>query len=576
MAKIAIDPVTRVEGHLRVEAQIDNGKVTDAWSAGTMFRGLELVLRNRDPREAWMMAQRICGVCTTVHALCSVRAVENAFSIAIPDNARLLRNIIENAQFIHDHVIHFYHLHALDWVDVVSALSADPAATATLQKSVSSWPNNTATYFKTVQDRLKSLVASNQLGIFANGYWGHPAYKLSKEANLMLVAHYLEALNFQRDFIKIHAMLGGKSPHPQTYCVGGMAIPLDKTNSNAINPGKIATLKTLAKQAVDFVGQVYLPDLVVVAKAYKDWANYGAGVGNFLAFGDWPQNLTDPVGSQLFPRGAVYFKNLTKTPVPVDMSLIKEFIAHSWYSYTGGDSVGLHPSQGQTTANYTGPTPPYDWLNTSGKYSWLKAPRLNGYPMEVGPLARIVVGYAKGQARMRELVNYYLAQLGLPKTALFSTLGRVLARGIETQILVENLVPWLDQLNAKISANDLTIANNTKWDPATWPATASGFGVTEAPRGALGHWLSVANQKITLYQAVVPTTWNASPRDAANKRGPYEESLLGTPVADPNRPLEILRTIHSFDPCMACAVHVVDAQRKSVVKIENSLEYAGV
>jgi Ni,Fe-hydrogenase I large subunit len=567
MAKIAIDPITRIEGHLRIEAQIDNGKVTDAWSAGTMFRGIELILKDRDPREAWMLAQRICGVCTTVHAICSVRAIEDALGITIPTNARILRNILEATQCVHDHIIHFYHLHALDWVDIVSALSGDPSAASTLQRSMSDWANSSPSYFTTVKTRLQTFVNSGQLGIFANGYWGHPAYRLPPEANLVLAAHYLEALNFQREYIKIHATLGGKNPHPQTYTVGGMAIPLDKTSSNALTPAKIDAMRAIAKTGLDFVTKVYVPDVLLVAQHYRGWSTKGRGVGNFLSFGDYP----DAGGSRYLPRGVVVNRDLSTSPSGMDQNKIKEYVAHSWYSYTGGDSAGLHPASGQTTVNFTGPQPPFSFLNTAGKYSFLKTPRYNELPVEVGALARMVVAYAKNHTRVRELINGVLSKLGLGSSAVFSTLGRVAARAVEAQVLSEQLDIWFSSLKDNINAGNITIANNAKWSRSTWPASATGFGATEAPRGALGHWVSISAGKISKYQCIVATQWNGSPRDAAGKRGAFEEALINTPVADPSRPLEILRTIHSFDPCMACAVHVLDPSGKPVTQISNSL-----
>jgi hydrogenase large subunit len=571
MAKIAIDPVTRIEGHLRIEAQIDNGRVTDAWSVGTMFRGLEIILRNRDPREAWMLAQRICGVCTTVHAICSVRAVENALGLTIPANARILRNVIEAAQFVHDHVIHFYHLHALDWVDVTSALNADPAKTSSLQKTISDWPNNSAAYFTTVRDRLKKLVASSQLGLFANGYWGHPAYTLPPEANLLLVAHYLEALNFQRDFVKIHAILGGKNPHPQTYAVGGMAIPLSATNSNALTPTKIDSIKALVQQARQFVRDVYLRDVILLGQSYRDWATRGQGVGDLLSVGDFPMDDAAGPENLFLPRGLVMGRDLSRRPDPLDPANIREYVTRSWYNYTGGDKAGLHPAQGQTSPNYTGAKPPYTMLNTDAKYSWLKAPRYADRPMEVGPLARMAVAYAAGHAYVQQALDAVLDEAGLQPSDVFSTLGRVVARAVETSVLVERLPGWLDELSANIRAGKTTVHNGAKWSPSTWPASATGWGSTEAPRGALFHWLTIANGKIGNYQCVVPTTWNGSPRDHLGQRGPFEEALLNTPVADPARPLELIRTIHSFDPCMACAVHVLDAGGAPLARLENAL-----
>src|SRR5690242_2829585 len=289
MAKIVVDPITRIEGHLRIEAEVNDGKITDAWSSSTMFRGIEKILKGRDPRDAWFWTQRFCGVCTTVHAIASIRAVEDALKIKIPPNAQLIRNIIIGIQNVQDHVIHFYHLHALDWVDVTSALKADPAKTSALASSLSDWPNDSAVYFKGVQDRIKTFVASGRLGPFANAYWGHPAYRLPPEANLMAVAHYLEALDWQREFIKLHAILGGKNPHLQSFLVGGMATPIDPNSQAALNAGTIAQLKDLTARARDFVTRVYIPDLLAIASFYKDWAGRGRGIGNYLAFGEYPE-----------------------------------------------------------------------------------------------------------------------------------------------------------------------------------------------------------------------------------------------------------------------------------------------
>ena len=417
---LVIDPITRIEGHLRIELSINNGVITDAWAASTMFRGIEPILIGRDPRDAAGYTQRICGVCTSNHAVASVQAVENALGITIPENARLLRNLMEAAQMVQDHVIHFYHLHALDWVDIVSALSADPTATSNLQKSISTWGNNSPTYFSTVRSKLQTFVDSGQLGLFANGYWGHPAYKLPPEGNLLAAAHYLEALDWQRDFIKFHAYIGGKNPHPQTYVVGGMAVPLDPSNNNALNPTKIAALKTLVAQALDFVTRVYIPDLLLVASFYKDWANTGTGVGNYLAYGDFPTDTSGNPANLFLPRGIVLNKNIAAAPMALDQNLIKEYISRSWYTYSTGDLVPRHPTVGETVPNYTGPTPPYQRLTTDAKYSWLKAPRYDDQPMEVGPLARMLVAYANGHSRVVEMVSLVLNNLQLTPDQLFS------------------------------------------------------------------------------------------------------------------------------------------------------------
>jgi [NiFe] hydrogenase large subunit/hydrogenase large subunit len=565
MTHIVVDPVTRIEGHLRIEAEVEGGRVRDAWSSATMFRGIELILKGRDPRDAWAFTQRICGVCTTVHAIASIRAVENAIGAEPPPNARLLRNLIIASQCVQDHVIHFYHLHALDWVDIVSALSADPGQTATLAQSLSDWPLSSPTYFRGVRDRLKAFVDRGQLGPFANAYWGHSAYRLPPAANLMAVAHYLEALDWQREVIKIHAVLGGKNPHLQSFLVGGMATPIDPDKQASLNAGSLAEIRRLIHKAKDFVNRVYIPDLLAVAGFYKDWAAIGAGVGNYLVYGEYPEEDT-PNARLFLPSGVIRGRDITKVE-RFDPSKITEHIKHSWYEYEGGDGAGKHPSQGETKPKYTGPKPPYERLDTAAKYSWLKSPRYDGLPMEVGPLARMLVAYASGHERVQQLVNGALGKLGVGPAALFSTLGRVAARGLETALLAEKMETWLDELGENMARRDLRIHDNTRWDPDTWPRDATGAGFHEAPRGALGHWVHIQDGAIRNYQCIVPSTWNAGPRDAAGHRGPYEEALLNTPVADAEKPLELLRTVHSFDPCIACGVHVVDAKRREVAAV---------
>ncbi len=565
MTHVVVDPVTRIEGHLRIEAEVDGGKVTDAWSSSTMFRGIETILEGRDPRDAWLFTQRICGVCTTVHAIASLRAVEDAIGAKPPTNARLMRNLVMASQMVQDHVIHFYHLHALDWVDVVNALSADPKATSALAESISDWPKSGPRYFQGIKDRVGAFVARGQLGPFANAYWGHPAYKLPPEANLLAVAHYLEALDWQRDFIKMHALLGGKNPHLQGFVVGGMATPIDFDQQASLNAGSIAEMHRLIQEGKDFVQKVYIPDLMAVASFYKEWAGIGAGVGNYLVYGEYPED--DSANPKMyFPAGVIRNQDISKLE-PFDPAKVTEYVTHSWYSYQSGDNTGLHPYAGQTTPKYTGPQPPFDRLDTGGKYSWLKAPRYDDQPMEVGPLARMLVAYVAGQPQVKALVDGTLAQLGVGPAALFSTLGRVAARGIETAILADKMEGWVDELAKNAGNGDLSIADNSKWDPASWPAECSGAGLHEAPRGALGHWVQIEKGAIKRYQCVVPSTWNAGPRDAAGKRGPYEASLIGTPVAKADQPLEMLRTIHSFDPCLACGVHVCDAQGHEVVSV---------
>ena len=572
--RLVIDPVTRIEGHLRIEAQLQGGVIEAAYSAGTMVRGLELILRGRDPRDAWAFAQRICGVCTVVHAVASVRAVEDALKYPIPPNAELIRNLMIGAQFIHDHVMHFYHLHALDWVDVIAALRADPKATATLAQSLGSHPQSSPGYFADVQKRLKTFAATGQLGIFQNGYWGHPAYRLPPEVNLMAVAHYLEALSWQRDVVALHAILGGKNPHPN-FVVGGAPVAIgifpEQPNLRGGQAGSALDIVGLQRiQAVieamrSFVDQVYVPDTLAIAGFYKDWFQQGEGLGNFLCYGDLPAySIDDPAGF-LFPRGAILKRDLSVVH-EVDLHAddqVQEYVAHSWYDYAAGRDRGLHPYRGETALNYTGPRPPYRHLPVEQAYSWLKAPRWQGHAMEVGPLARVLMLYAKGHAQTRELVGMALKKLDLPLAALFSTMARTAARTLETKILADAMQGWYDQLVANIKAGDVSTFNDALWQPSSWPRHAQGVGFMEAPRGALAHWIVIDDAKIANYQAVVPSTWNAGPRDPQGQPGAYEAALQGHAVHDPKQPLEVLRTIHSFDPCIACAVHLVDERHAS-------------
>jgi len=559
--RIVVDPVTRLEGHLRIEAEVEGGKIVNAFSSGTTFRGLERIMEGRDPRDAWAFVQRICGVCTHIHAIASIQAVEDALDITVPKNAILIRQIMTATQFVQDHVIHFYHLHGLDWIDVVSALQADPKATAVIAQSISSYPKASVGYFTDIQKTIKGFVESGQLGIFANAYWGHPAYKLPPEVNLIGVAHYLEALEWQKDIIKIHTIFGGKNPHPN-YLVGGMACTINVDNDNTLNMERLDLVATEISKAMAFVNQVYLPDLFAIASYYKDWT-YGGGVRNYLAYGTLANQREKNNASDIFPGGAILNRNLNEVfdVNPRDLNQVQEFVDHSWYEYTGSDG-GRHPWKGETKVKYSGPKPPYEQLDTNGKYSWIKTPRWKNQPMEVGPLARMLVGYARGNAAIKGSVDDALGRLGLGQDALFSALGRTLARGLETKLMVDYLKKSYDELLANIKAGDSQVFNPDKWDPSTWPDTAEGVGFTEAPRGALGHWVKIAQSKVNLYQAVVPTTWNAAPEDKAGKKGPYEAALIGTPMADPQKPLEILRIIHSFDPCIACAAHMIDAKTR--------------
>ncbi len=567
--RVVVDPVTRIEGHLRIEAVVgDDGVIKEALSSGTMWRGIELILQGRDPRDAWAFTERICGVCTTVHALTSCRAVEDAVGVQPPKNADLIRNIMFLTQMIQDHVVHFYHLHALDWVDVVSALKADPKATSTLAQQVSPrWPMSSVGYFADIKSTLEKFVASGQLGIFANAYWGHPAYKLPPEANLMAVAHYLEALKWQKEIVKIHTIFGGKNPHPN-YLVGGMPCSIDPDGDNAINIERLNMIKRLIDEAAQVVELMYIPDLLAIASFYPEWASIGGGIGNYLAYGDIPQAGVYTPEKFRIPRGVILNRNLAEVlPIdPKDTTQIQELVPHSWYQYPDGVK-GLHPSEGITKPHYDGPPPPYEYLDEKKTYSWLKTPRWKGHALEVGPLARMLVGYASGRPEYKEVVEGALGALKVPATALFSTLGRTAARGLETQLCARWLKDEFANLIANVKAGDRSTANNSKWDPKSWPTECKGFGFTEAPRGALGHWIHIKNQKIENYQCVVPSTWNASPRDEAGVRGAYESALLGTPMAKADQPLEILRTVHSFDPCLACASHVYDTEGRKLAEV---------
>ncbi|MBI2313508.1 MAG: nickel-dependent hydrogenase large subunit [Betaproteobacteria bacterium] len=580
--RVVVDPVSRIEGHLRVEVNLDSQNVIrNAVSTGTMWRGLEVILKGRDPRDAWAFTERICGVCTGTHALTSVRAVEDALAIKIPENANSIRNIMQLNLQVHDHLVHFYHLHALDWVDVVSALKADPKATSELAQSISPWPLSSPGYFRDLQARLKKFVESGQLGPFMNGYWGNPAYKLPPEANLMAVAHYLEALDFQKEIVKIHTIFGGKNPHPN-WLVGGVpcAINVNDTGAvGAINMERLNLVSGIIDRSLEFVEQVYIPDLLAIASFYKGWL-HGGGLSSksVLSYGDIPERANDySAQNLLLPRGAIINGDLTKVH-EVDLKdpeQIQEFVTHSWYKYPD-ETKGLHPFDGVTEANYKpegqnfkGTRTKIEQLDESAKYSWIKAPRWRGHAMEVGPLARYIVGYVQKKPEFKEPVDMVLKKLDLPLSALFSTLGRTAARGLECQWAAHKQKYFFDKLMASLKAGDTATANVDKWEPATWPKEAKGAGFTEAPRGALGHWIKIKDTRIDNYQCVVPTTWNGSPRDPKGQIGAYEASLMNTPMAKADQPLEILRTIHSFDPCLACSTHVMspDGRQLATVKV---------
>ena len=563
MAKITIDPVTRIEGHLRVDAQVDGGRVTKAWSSGQMFRGIERILQGRDPREAWLFTQRFCGVCTTVHAIASVRTVENALGLEVPLNAQYIRNLIVAAHAMHDHIVHFYHLSALDWVDVVSALKADPAKTSQLAESLSPWKHNSRHELQSVQDKLKTFVEGGQLGPFTNGYWGHPAMRLSPEVNLLAVSHYLQALEYQRKVNQVVAILGSKTPNIQNLAVGGVVNAINLDNQATLNMAKLYAIKDILDEISTFIEQVYFVDVCAVAAMYPDWLGYGKGVTNYLSVPDLP---LDTAGKQFdFPGGTIMNGDLSTVreiksfDEPYFRENVSESIAHAWYD---GD-WSRHPWEEDTE-------PKYSKFEDNGKYSWVKAPRFDGKPMQVGPLAQVLVGFALGHeptvrwAKKTLETAGKVAGVALGPEVLHSTLGRHAARMIRTAVISE-----LAHKHWKLLVDNIGKGDTDIFNPPKFPAGEQrGFGFHEAPRGTLSHWIVIRDGTIHNYQAVVPSTWNAGPRDDKEQPGPYEASLVGNPVADAEQPLELLRTIHSFDPCLACAVHTMDPEGKELARVK--------
>ncbi|MCU7853733.1 MAG: nickel-dependent hydrogenase large subunit [Candidatus Thiodiazotropha sp. (ex Monitilora ramsayi)] len=579
--RVVVDPVTRIEGHMRCEVNVDEENIIrNAVSTGTMWRGLEVILKGRDPRDAWAFTQRICGVCTGTHALTSVRAVEDALGIEIPENANSIRNIMQLTLQAHDHLVHFYHLHALDWVNPVNALKADPKATSELQQQVSpKHAKSSPGYFRDIQNRLKKFVESGQLGPFKNGYWTNPAYLLPPEADLMAVTHYLEALDFQKEIMKIRTIFGGKDPHPN-WLVGGVPCPInvDGVGSvGALNMVNLNQISSIIDSTREFIKNVYIPDILAVGQFYKGWL-YGGGLSstNVLSYGDIPDRANDySTANLMMPRGAIINGNL-KEVHEVDLrnpDEIQEFVPHSWYNYPDGVK-GLHPWDGVTEPNFKlgpnakGSKTNIEQIDEDAKYSWIKAPRWRGHPMEVGPLARYIVGYASGHEAITEQINFVLKTLDVPVTALFSTLGRTAARGLEADWAADKMRYFMDKLMANIKAGDSATANVDNWDPETWPKEAKGVGFSEAPRGALGHWIRIQDTRIDNYQCVVPTTWNGSPRDSEGNIGAFEASLMNTKVARAEEPVEILRTLHSFDPCLACSTHVMSEAGRELAKVK--------
>lgn len=553
MAKrMIIDPITRIEGHLRIEVELDaTNTVRDAWSSITLWRGFETILKGRDPRDAGLITQRFCGVCTYVHYEASILACEDAFKVRPPANARLVRNLISGAQYLYDHIMHFYHLHGLDWVDITSALTADPKKAVEMARAYCANPYNCSeTHYKAVQQRLTKFVQSGRLGPFANAYWGNPSYKLPPEANLIITSHYLDALQVSKIGATMTAIFGGKNPHPQSLVVGGVSSVMD-----ALDASRLGEYLFRLKEMKNFIENAYIPDVLLAATYYKEEGlqGLGGGVKNFLAYGGFP--MDDGWTSLLFPRGLVKAADVAH-PMTLDEEKITEEVSHAWYQ----DKGPLHPYKGWTYPEYTG----FDkggHLKGNEKYSWCKAPRYDGLPYEVGPLARLVVAYAQGHKELKNLIDGTLKAAGLPVTVLFSTLGRTAARAIETKYVADHIEGWVNELIKNVKAGD-----TRTWTKCDVPKKGEGRGMTEPPRGALGHWIRIEDKVIANYQAIVPSTWNCSPRDKGGRRGPYEESLIGLKLAKADEPLEIIRTIHSFDPCMACAVHIIDPQTNEIRK----------
>ncbi|WP_456378779.1 nickel-dependent hydrogenase large subunit [Thiolapillus sp.] len=568
MAKrhIVIDPITRIEGHLRIEVVVDEStnEIVDAYSSSTMFRGIETILKGRDPRDCGLISMRICGVCTVTHYQRSIEAVENAFGInSIPTNARLMRNMIQGALFMHDHIVHYYHLHSLDWVDVTSALQADPAKAFREVRRLADVAGSgafiqDADTLISMKDTLQKFVDRGRLGIFSKGYWGNSGYKLTPEQNLIAMTHYFKALEIQRDLGQMMTIVGGKDPHPQSLVVGGVTAIVDLKD-----PARMQLFKDLAQKVKRFIDGAYMLDMHMLAGAYGDemTSQVGAGLKNFLVYGGFPLEDGDIYQARkLFPGGIVYNGDLTKV-IDFSQELVTEDATHAWYASPNNE----HPFDGTTEKNYTGFREKKDniaYLDTAGKYSWIKSPLYDDKRVEVGPLARMVVGYARKDRDIHNIVDRFLTKSGKKLEDLYSTTGRTIARALETQLISNVIDSWVDELNANIASGDLR--SWKKFDFDSVGEDARGYGLEEAPRGALGHWVKIRNGKVENYQTVVPSTWNAAPRDYQGRMGAYEKSLVGIKLSNIHEPLEILRTVHSFDPCIACAVHVMDVQGKEL------------
>ncbi|MCL1073128.1 nickel-dependent hydrogenase large subunit [Shewanella dokdonensis] len=554
--RVVIDPITRIEGHLRIEVEVDeNNVVKKAWSASTLWRGIEVILKGRTPMDVGLLVQRICGVCTYSHYRCGTEAVEDALGIKIPLNARYLRSLMHTSLFMHDHVVHFYHLHGLDWVDVVSALSADPAKAAQVALKYSDKPIAAGEgELRAVQERVKGFVETGKLGPFANAYWGNGTYKFTPEQNLIALSHYLKALEVQRVAAEMLAIFGGKQPHPQSLVVGGVTSVRDM-----LSPARLQEWKQKHDIVADFIERGYKADVIMAAEAFGGEASVlgGVNVHNFMATNDF----VTADGEYIFQEGVIMNGDL-KNVTDINPDLIAEDVTHAWYKA----DKPQHPYDGTTIPDYTGlverdtvygklPT-----LDGDNKYSWVKSPRYNGEPVEVGPLSCLLVNYAKGNKVVVDAVNGLLQRTGLPIEALFTTLGRTAARMLQTSIVAQESIKTFNALLTNMLSDEATYVK-----PVIDPNKEYvGHGMIEAPRGMLSHWIRIKGGLVENYQAVVPTTWNAGPVDANGKVGPYEAALVGLKLEDPAKPLEVIRIIHSFDPCMACAVHVMDYKGQSL------------
>lgn len=548
MTRSIIDPITRIEGHLRVEMEVDNGVVTDAWVSGGCFRGMELVVQDRTPEDAAQIVQRICGVCPVSHTHASSLAGEAAYGIVIPNQARIIRNLVEGGQFLHSHILWLYTLAALDYVNPLNALNANVGKAYDLMEAAGT---SCSTDLKTLMGTLTKFANNGQLSIFSGGWFldgqAPEAYKLDPEADLICTAHYLEALNMQAKASEICGLIGGKMPHIMTLVPGGTAfVPTEE---------KLDELYSITREIRDWVDSTMLPDTKIIASAYPEALGFGRGCGRYVAWGVF-QRENFEMADRYMPSGVVYTNDGLRLEDP-DPSLIKEYVGHSWYV---GDS-DLNPKEGVTDPLYTEYYVAGTEHEESGhmigtvndRYTWSKGPSYNGECMEAGPFSRVLAAYLRGGEKNAYIVNNLdklMADLNLTLPQLQSTLGRVAARQIECSYIAHLMVDWVDELIEALKGGD------SEYFRAPEHLTGYGCGMWEAPRGALYHDEHVDNGRITGYQIIIPTTWNIAPRNAEGVRGPMEQALIGTPVANVDAPINALRTVHSFDPCTACAVHV--------------------